>query len=172
MKKLIPVIMLLASAFTLPAAEPVWTVRTGINLTPGLVYNRTWEPGYNGSAAAVMLLRQSARRILGAGIEAGYNYTGFNLLFPLRAGMVLGEGELFSFSANLDLMPGLILGRPSPYLLLAAEMSAEAAWKVSSRFALSLSAGPRYTVSPAYSEAVSPLELVDLTIGITAVVRK
>ena len=172
MKKLIPVIFLLISAFTLPAAEPSWAVRTGINLTPGLVYNRTWEPGYNGSAATAMLLRYIGLFILGAGFEVGYNYTGFNVLFPLRAGVTVTGGDSLTLSANLDMMPGLILGRPASYVLFAAEVSAEASWQVSRRLAFSLSAGPRYTVSPGYSEAVSPLELVDMTMGIAAVVLR
>jgi len=139
-KKLMLVIFLLVTAFALPAAEPVWAVRTGINLTPGLDYNRAWEPWYNGSAVTGMLLRQSGLFIMGAGIEAGYNYIGFNMLFPLRAGVMLAGGEVFSISAKVDLMPGLILGRPSSYFLFAAEISAEASWKVSRRLSLSLSA--------------------------------
>lgn len=172
MKKLISALLLFVSALILPAAEPSWTARTGINLTPGLVYNRAWDPGYTGSAAGAMLLRHGGLFILGAGIEVGYNYTGFSLLFPFRSGMVLAEGDVLSFSANIDLMPGLILGKPASYFLFAAETSAEVSWKVSPRLALSLSAGPRYTISPGYSEAVSPLELVDLTVGLAAVVRK
>ncbi|MBN2050629.1 MAG: hypothetical protein JW760_09310 [Spirochaetales bacterium] len=169
MKRIVPLLFLLVAAASLPAEKTAWAFRTGINLTPGLVYNRVWDPGYNGSALTVMSLRQNGGFILGGGIEAGYNYTGFNLHFPLRAGLTVAGGDSLTLSANLDLMPGLILGIPASYFLFALEASMEAVWQVSPCLGISLSAGPRYTVSPGYGEAVSPLEFIDLTVGLAAV---
>jgi hypothetical protein len=86
--------------------------------------------------------------------------------------VTIAEKGALSFSANLDLMPGVILARPVPWFLIAGEVSVEAIWSVSSRFSLALSAGPRYTTSPGYSRAVAPLETIDLTVGVSALVDR
>jgi hypothetical protein len=173
MKRILIFILIFAActtpAYTQPSESHAdWSIRTGVNLSPGLVYNRSWEPGYTGTALYLMLLRQSGGLILGAGVEAGLNYTGLNLLFPLRAGFAALERRSLGLSVNVVIMPGLILSRPDPFFLFAAELSAVAAWEISPRFSLAFTAGPRYTLSPGYTETVSPLELLDLTLGFAA----
>jgi len=174
MKRILVVIIIFAAAASLPfllpsaAADETWTLHTGLNFAPGLVYNRSWDPGYSGSALTIMLTRQSGNLIIGAGAEAGYSYTGLNLLFPLQAGLNLAGSEKLNLTAFAVLLPGLILSRPSPYFLFSAELAARLSWAVTPGFSLSLSAGPRYTISPQYSTLVAPLELIDLTIGFAA----
>lgn len=174
MKRILLITIIIAAAAVIPnlqpsaSAEETWTIRTGLNFTPGLVYNRSWDPGYNGTAMTLSLGWQNKDILLEAGAEAGYSYTGFSLLFPLQAGLNLAESENLKLSAIAAVMPGLILSRPSPYFLIAAELAARLTWKASPGFNLALSAGPRYTTSITYSSAVAPLELIDLTIGLTA----
>lgn len=174
MKTMLLVIIIFTAAASNPrltpslAAVEIWTVRTGLNFTPGFVFNRSWVPGYNGTAITISLARQSDAILLEAGIEAGASYTGLNLLFPLQAGLTIADSEALQLSATAALMPGLILSRPAPYFLIAAELAARLTWAVTPNFNLSFSAGPRYTTSPDYSAAVAPLELIDVTLGLTA----
>ncbi|MBI9105927.1 MAG: hypothetical protein JEZ04_04230 [Spirochaetales bacterium] len=174
MKKIMLILIILSVTASLPcltsplAAAETWTARTGLNGTPGLVFNRTWDPGFNGTAMTFTLQHQSDALIFEAGVEAGYSYTGLNLLFPIQAGLIIIEGKTLQFSVTAALMPGLIISRPAPYFLMAAELAARLTWAVNPGFNLSLSAGPRYTTSPDYSAAVAPLELIDLTIGLAA----
>ena len=174
MKRFFLVITILTAAAALPPllpnlpAEGTWSLSTGLNFTPALVYNRSWDPGYSGSALTMTLTHQSGTLLLGAGAEAGYSYTGINLLFLLQAGLILAEDDKLQFSAAAALMPGLILSRPSPFFLFAAELTARLKWKISPVFSLSLITGPRYTWSPDYSAKVAPLESIDLSIGLIA----
>lgn len=174
LKRILLVLIILAATASLPGvlpdlyADDAWTVRTGLNFTPGLAFNRNWDPGYNGTAGTLFLAYQNNDLIFEGGIETGYSYTGLNLLFPLQIGIILAGGEILQLSTTAAILPGLILSRPVPYFLIAAELSARLSWAVNQDFSLSLSAGPRYTTSPAYTATVARLELFDLTIGLTA----
>lgn len=53
------------------AAEESWTIRTGLNFTPGLFYNQNWDPAYNGSAMTLSLQWQNEKLLLEAGTELG-----------------------------------------------------------------------------------------------------
>ena len=170
MKRIIFILIIFSSTALLAGAQPAnaeasWSIRTGVNLYPGLFYNRGWEPGYSGSAAFVTAARTSGPLMFEAGAEAGYSFTGFNLLFPLRAGYDLLNSGIFSLAAEAAVLPGMILSRPSPYFLFAVEAGAKIGWRISEGFNLSLYLGPRYSFSPGYSSTVSRLETIDLNIA-------
>jgi hypothetical protein len=171
MIKRILTILIILSAATSLYGEDLWTIRTGLNFTPGLVFNRAWDPGYNGTASSTSVEYQNDDYFLGCGIEAGYNFTGFNLLFPVLAGLTIAGDEIIQFAAYASVMPGMILSRPFPYFLMAAELGARLTWAVNQDFNLLLSAGPRYTASPDYSTEVAPLEFIDLSLGLSASFR-
>lgn len=165
-------VFLLLSLVTLTIlihAESTWSLRTGVNISPGLLYNSKWDPGYNGNSLSIIGLWNTGPFVFGAGLEGGFNYTGFHLLMPLHAGITAIKKEALSLLCNIELLPGLLLTRPAPYFLISAGISAEIVWRISSGFALSLSGGPRYTLSPDYSATVAPLETLDIHSGINAI---
>lgn len=149
-------------------AQDIWSIRTGLNFTPGLFYNQTWDPAYNGSAMMLSLSWQNQDFLLEAGSELGYTYYGNYVLFPVQAGLSVFEMQNLRLGAYISFMPGLLLYRPSPYFLMATELNAKLFWTVTPSFNLAVSVGPRYTTSPSYSEEVATLELIDLTVGISA----
>ena len=184
MKRLIMLLLTAAAILSFPALLPQaeaeigtsaenghreeFLLRTGINLTPGLFYNWSWDPAYSGSAASVSLFYDTGSLRFGAGIEAGYSCTGLNLLFPLQAEALIAGDEMISLSAYASVLPGMIMTRPAPYFLLAVEAGGRLAWRNEDGFELSLLAAPRFTWSPDYSALVAPLQLLDLNIGIRA----
>ena len=175
MKRVITLIIVLVLFGALPrpgqatGLEDKPSLRAGLNFTPGLYYNSTLDPVYNGSAAFVAVSGRYGPFLLGAGVETGYSYSGLHVLFPLEAGLSLaGRESSLELSSHAAVMPGLMLNRPAPFFLMAVELSLRLGWAVGPRFGLSLSAGPRYTVSPAYGGDVAPLSLLDLTIGCAA----
>lgn len=167
MRRLFIVILIFTASAGLSAAD-TWSIETGLNFKPGLFYNRHWDPGNSGSAASLSIETQNDKLILSAGAELGYSYTGFDLLLPISAGIVLIDTQALKFSTQTSLMPGLILSRPQPCFLFAAEINAKLRWHINTDFSLALSAGPRYTMSPGYSETVAPHNLLDMNIGMTA----
>lgn len=145
-----------------------WTLTTALHATPGLFYNRRWDPLYNGNALVIALTRDSSSLEWGFGAEMGFSYAGWHLLFPLKGGIELFHHGRLSVSAEGTLLPGLLLLRPAPHFLIAAELTGRLQWQITEGWDLSLYAGPRYTTSPGYSRYIAPLELIDLTLGIAS----
>lgn len=164
MKKILTLLIIIVSAASL-YAEASWNINTGINYTGGLLYNSSWDPAYNGNALTVTLSRENESLLLEGGMEAGFNYTGVNLLFPLRAGVELTGNDTLMLSALTSVMPGMIMSRPTPYFLFAAELAARLRWQITPGFSLAMTLGPRYTTSPGYSSAIAELSMIDLTLG-------
>lgn len=168
-QRLFPVLLLYLCALpAICAGETEIAIRTGLNATPGLFYNRSWDPGYNGTALTLSGAVYHKRFLWEAGLESGYSYAGLHLLIPVSAGFTFYRRGAFRGTALFSLMPGMLLNRPTPYFLFAAEMALRIGWRVSDWFVLSLSGGPRFTASPDYSARVAPLELLDLTAGLQA----
>lgn len=96
-----------------------------------------------GASAAVGSLAASA------GVELGTGLAGWQLLVPLRAGVRLGRAP-FVVDLLAEAAPGVELTRP---ILFAAGfgVAATAAWYVAPSFALTASAGGRYTLVPSYA---------------------
>ncbi|HAK44755.1 MAG TPA: hypothetical protein DCO79_02380 [Spirochaeta sp.] len=168
MKRFLFIILIVLAASVSLAAEDSFWLNTGLNFFPGLIYDRNWDPGYSSSAASISLAAEKDSFVFEAGLETGYSDKGFNLLLPLKAGMIISHSEKLNISSFASVMPGLMLNRPSPFFLFAAELAAKISWLVSDDFTLSFSIGPRYTTSPDYSREVAPLEMIDLNIGISS----
>jgi hypothetical protein len=179
MKRTLFAVCILAAAIGVPlmaspgtaSSDPAghaWQLNAGLNFMPGLVYNRKWEPGYSGSAMTVTLTYKEKNFVFGAGLEAGYGYTGFTVLFPLKGGVRIAGNDHLALYAAAAILPGMILARPAPWFLFAADLSSELTSSLTPDFGLTLSAGPRYTISPGYSKAVAPLEMLDIRIGVAA----
>lgn len=180
MKRTFFAVLILAAALAVPlsaspkpepsgAAVHAWELHAGLNFMPGLVYGGKWEPGYSGSAMTVMLTYRDNGFLLGAGVEGGYGYSGFTVLFPLKGGVRIAGSDRLALYAAAAVLPGMIMSRPVPWFLFAADLSAELIWTLTPAFGLSFSAGPRYSISPGYSRAVAPYEMLDIRIGISAV---
>ncbi|MDC7227901.1 MAG: hypothetical protein PQJ61_14135 [Spirochaetales bacterium] len=150
------------------AEKTEYRAETGININNGLYFGGGWDPGANGGSVNLIFSREKDRLLLGAGMELGMGYTGFNLLFPLEAGLIILNGENLQISGGAALMPGIIMSRPLPYFLFAAEVHAQLLWFVSDSLSLEFSAGPRFTLSPGYSSNLAELEMIDLVTGIAA----
>lgn len=171
-------IVIALTAVSLPASpasalsntnDHAWQLNAGLHFMPGLLYNRQWEPGYSGSAISVMLTYHKRGFLLSAGVEGGYGYTGFTVLFPLKGGVRIAGNDHIAFFAAATILPGMIMNRPAPWFLFAADLAAELTWQLTSGFGLTFSAGPRYTLSPGYGDAVAAYELLDIRAGIAAV---
>lgn len=148
----------------------LWELRTGVHFTPGLFYNGSWDPGYNGSAVNVMISAYPDILYEG-GLEIGYDLSGLYVLLPLGVGFPIASwfgGTVGGLHAVLTVLPGLKLNRPSPYFLIACEASLRAVFQLGGDISLQAAVGPRYTYSPDYTAQVGPYHYLDLTIEIAA----
>ena len=142
--------------------EEKYYLNSGLNIMPGILFNKEWEPGYSGTAAYLNIMREGGTIFLGSGLEAGSNYSGLNLLVPIQAGMILSGNEVLQLSTSAALMPGIILSRPLPYFLFAAKINLNINWYLNDRFRINFFTGPLYSVSPVYSRTLAPLEMLVL----------
>ncbi|NLD98878.1 MAG: hypothetical protein GX640_03310, partial [Fibrobacter sp.] len=129
-----------------------WNMRAGLRFLPGLVYNRIWDTGYTGSSAFLLVSIGYEKIHLEAGMEAGYDNSGINLLFPLEAGLRFAKWKKLELFSMILFSPGLKLNRPHPYFLIATEANCLATVSLRPRFSVSGSIGPRFTISPAYEK--------------------
>jgi len=119
-------------------------------ITPqmGLLFAGAFDPGFSAAGLELSGSLERGPFRFEAGSEAGLSPIGWELLFPLRAGIRLGAGPL-AFEALLEAAPGMALTRP--VLFMAGFGAAgRAVWSIAPSFSLFASIGARWSICPAY----------------------
>jgi hypothetical protein len=144
---------LLGALLFSPACAGALSLGLDIGVSPqlGVAFASSPDVGISGAALEAALLVSSGPLQGEAGVEAGASPIGWQVLFPLRAGISLPLAP-FSLDILAEAAPGLALFRPSPLLMVAAGALARAAWEILPGFALYLSVGARWTLCPAYGD--------------------
>jgi len=131
------------------AGAPRLAVDIGVVPRVGVLYAGALDPGMAGLGLAAGAGAAFGLFVVDAGVEASSAPLGWQVLFPVRAGVRLSRGTV-----EVDVLgegaPGVALTRP---VLFAAALGAvvRVAWNVAPGFALTASVGARYTVVPGYA---------------------
>ena len=168
MKKTVLILLILLPAAVLPVFADN-SITAGLNFYPGLLYNGSWDPAFEGTAAEVVFTHKRDIFSFGTGIEAGMDYNSFNLMLPVSAGIGILRTERMEIETSVVLLPGIMLIRPVPRFIASAEITADLNWKIGSGFGLEISAGPRYTAFPDFATGRLTGGMLNLNLGFAAV---
>ncbi|MBN8217289.1 MAG: hypothetical protein J0L75_11655 [Spirochaetes bacterium] len=133
-----------------------WESSLGAGTSFDLLWNGRWDPGFAAGLMDFKLARKAERLRLEGGLELGWSAYGWQVLVPLGAGVGLIETPRFRLDGFATVLPGMLLNRPSPYFLLAGEITARALWTLRPGRSLGLRFGPRFEWSPEYDATVGP----------------
>jgi hypothetical protein len=170
MKRLLASLACAAAVAAAAAASPSprWGLDLSVSPQVGLAYAGTFDAGFSGLALAVTPFFQSGLLRTEAGVEAGTSPIGWQVLVPIRAGVRLDLAP-FAVEALAETAPGIALFRPAPLFVIGLGGVVRAAWNVTPGFALTASAGLRWTGCPSWEgytgSAYSSLD-VPLTVGV------
>ena len=120
----------------------------GLSPQTGIAYAAGLDPGLSGLALEAMGQISLDGLVAELGVESGTSPLGWQMLFPLRAGLRWGESA-FHATAALEVSPGLSLTRPALFML-GLGGAARIDWRLAPRFGLYAGIGLRITLCPAY----------------------